>query len=316
MTTRIQIMIMAISLFICLSIYPLTSQAVWIDAYATGGANLSHNVYDVTDGYEGDYVAEATCNSPVAPYLDQGYAKTSLTSTGVELKSRSYAPDLYANSNAYIADQVTVTTVSGTPNAVLDAVLNFRLTGFIEILNPQDHGYGVLSVSMYARQGDFSPYLDSKHIRYNVSWNDISSQYDGFNDNANWDDLFQVDPEVTGPTYTFDIPLSLDLDGIVADGDPIQLNITLGSNASYGVIADFSNTLKTNQDNPFAITSSPPGSSYRLVTDSNYENFGVGLFGSLDGEVVSGNPVPLPSTIFLLISGLAGLIGIKSRKKS
>ncbi len=315
MTTKIRIMIMAIFLFIGLSIYPLTSQAVWMIANATGGTRLDYNNEETTDGWNGDYVAEATHNSPVAPYHDQGYAKTSLTSTGIELKSRSYAPDLYANSHARIIDQFTVTTVSGISNAVYDAVLNFRLTGFIEILTPQNHGEGSFSVDMYARRGSFNPLLDSKEIRYIVSWN--NTQYQGFNNNDNDNnDLFQVYPTVAGLTYTFDIPLSLNLNEIKADGDPVMLELRLWSHAMNGVIVDFSNTLKTDHDNPFVITSSLPGSSCRLVTDSDYENFGVSLFGSLDGEIVSGNPVPLPSTIFLLISGLAGLIGINSRKKS
>jgi hypothetical protein len=72
---------------------------------------------------------------------------------------------------------------------------------------------------------------------------------------------------------------------------------------------DFSNTLKTNQDNPFGLTSSPPGSSYQLFTEYiEVEN--VGLFGNLDGEEVG---APVPATIVLLGSGLACLAGFRKK---
>jgi hypothetical protein len=275
---------MFVGLLVCSSL----SQAFFIDTWATGGANLALNDRDWTDGWSidgpmTDFVAEATHNSTVDPYRDQGYARGSLTEAGVELKSRSYAPDVYANSLALINDQFTVITISGLHEELLDAVLNFELTGTIEVSGTQD-GRGVLSIDMYARH-DNQPYLDSKIIRYEVSRDPITNEYVGFNDNDNWDNLFQVYPSITGGglNYNFDIPLNLDLSNLTAD-EPVLLSIRIGTSGKFAT-ADFSSTLQTNQDIPFVLTSSPSGYSYLLDTDFiEVEN--VGLFGNLDGARV------------------------------
>lgn len=307
MMIRSRTAVAILTLFLALLVFSSKAQAVYIQAIATGGPSLGENTYDVTDGWAGDYTAEATDYS-VAPSLDEGYAKSSLTGTGVELKSRSYAPDAYANSTARIQDRFTLTTMSGTAGQVLDAVLNFELTGYIEVSNTED-STGNLSVNLNARHEN-QPYLDSKVIRYDVLWDDASNQHVGLNDNEDGENLFQVNPTVDGLTYSFDIPLSLDLTGMSAD-DPVLLYIQLFTKGQLATV-DFSNTLKTDQDVPFVLTSSPPGSSYMLDTDSDYIVDGVGLFGSLDGEEVGG-AVPVPGTFLLLLSGIIGIAGIRRR---
>ena len=315
MMAKTGVLFTVISLFIGLLVYSSEAHAFLIDTWATGGANLALNDRDWTDGWttngpNTDFVAEATHNSTVAPYRDQGYAKGSLTGNGVELKSRSYAPDVYANSGAKITDRFKIASVPGTPGGFLDADLNFELGGNI-VVSGSPESNGSLRVDMLARQGDpiFGPVLDFKQIIYEVSWDSTSNQYVGFNDNENWDDLYQVNPTITGLSYNFGIPISLDLDQMSTD-DWIYLSLYIGTNGELATV-DFSNTLKTNQNNPFVITSSPPGSSYQLVTDY-IEVDGVGLFGNLDGEIV-GAPVPVPATIVLLGSGLVCLAGFRKK---
>jgi hypothetical protein len=286
------------------------AQAVYISAYATGGAQLAFNDHEIADGYLGDYTAEATHNSTVSGDNDQGYAKASLTETGVELKSKSYAPDKYANSTARIVDWFTVDTMTGSQGQTLEALLSFDLTGTMQVSNTLDAD-GSLYVDLYARH-EWQPYLDSIFIRYEVAWDTNSNKQVGFNDNANWDNLFQVNPTVTGNTYNFNIPLGLDLQGIIAD-EPVELTMSISTSGSLATV-DFSNTLKTNQENPFVITSAPPGSSYMLVTSSNHIDYGVGLFGSLDGQEV-GPPVPIPGAVWLLGSGLAGIAALRRKLK-
>ena len=306
MITRSRIVLAVISLFVGLLVCSSEAQAffVYMQANATGGGNLALNDNDVTDGWAGDYDAEATHTSPVSPYQDQGYAKASLTVAGVELKSRSYAPDVYANSRAQLHDNFTLDTMSGTEGAVL----NFGLTGTIQILNAQDSD-ATLWADLMARQGGSSgPVLDYKLIRYDVAWDGL--EYVGSNDTT-WNYLFPVNPTITGPTtgptYTFDVPLSLDLDAMEAD-HLIFVSLSISSNAS-GAIVDLSNTFQTDTSNPFEITSNPSGNSYMLETGYGDEN--VKLFGStLDGEEV----IPEPGTILLLGAGLVSIAGITRRK--
>ncbi len=218
MITRSRIVLAVISLFVCLLVCSSEAQAIYVymRAKATGGGNLALNANDSTDGWAGDYDAEATHTSPDSPYQDQGYAKVSLTGAGVELKSKSYAPDVYANSAAQFHHHFRLDTTSGTDGAVLNAVLNFTLTGTIQVLNAQD-SEGTIWVKLMARQGGTSgPFLDYKLIRYDVYWDGLG--YVGSNDTTS-DDLFPVYPTITGPgpTYTFNVPLSLNLEAMEAD---------------------------------------------------------------------------------------------------
>ena len=306
MITRSRIVLAVISLFVCLLVCSSEAQAIYVYMHttATGGGQLALNDNDWTDGWAGDYDAEATHTSPDSPYQDQGYAKAPLTGAGVELKSRSYAPDVYARSWAQLQDNFVLDTMSGTDGAVLDAVVNFTLTGTIEVLNPQD-SEGTIYVDLMARQGGSSgPVLDYKLIRYDVYWD--GSNYVGANDTS-WNYLFPVYPTITGPgpTYTFNVPLSLNLDAMEAD-DLIFVNLSMSSDAS-GAIVDFSNTFNTDTDNPFEITSNPSGNSYML--DTGYGDENVKLFGStLDGEEV----VPEPATMALLVMG--GLVLLRRRR--
>lgn len=301
------IMILFVGSLVCSS--KVHALYVYMQASATGGVNLGLNDFDWTDGWEGDYVAEATHNSTVAPYLDQGYAKASLTGAGVDLKSRSNAPDFYATSAASYRDYFIVQTNSGTVEAVLDAVSNFDLTGTIEVLNPTD-SEGSLHADLMARQGSSTgPLLDYIVIDYDVYWDSAAGQYVGFNDTT-WSHIFEVAPTVTGTTWDFNVPLSLDLDDMMAD-DLIYLELKLTTSARNGAIVDFSNTLKPDQDNPFVLTSCPPGSSYILETGYS-EVDGVSLFGDLDGQEL-GAPVPVPAPFFLLGSGLIGLLGVRRK---
>ena len=308
MITRSRIVLAVISLFVGLLVCSSEAQAlpVYMQATATGGGNLALNANDWTDGWAGDYDAEATHPIPVSPYQDQGYAKVSLTGAGVELKSRSYAPDVYAKSMAILRDNFTLDTKSGTEKAVLNAVLNFELTGTIQVLNAQDSD-ATLWADLMARQGGSSgPVLDYKLIRYDVYWDGLN--YVGSNDTT-WSHLFPVYPTITGPgpTYTFNVPLSLNLDAMEAD-DLIYVNLMISSNAT-GAIVDFSNTFTTDTHNPFEITSNPSGNSYML--DTGYGDENVKLFGSgLDGEEV----IPEPATILLLSAGLVSMAGIIRRK--
>jgi hypothetical protein len=147
---------------------------------------------------------------------------------------------------------------------------------------------------LMARQGGTTGLvLDYKLIRYDVYWNGLA--YTGSNDTTS-DDLFPVYPTIAGPTYTFNVPLSLNLDAMEAD-DLIYVKLNMSSNAS-GAIVDFSNTFNTDTDNPFEITSNPSGNSYTL--DTGYGDENVKLFGStLDGEEV----IPEPATLALLLLG-------------
>ena len=310
--TKNHIVLALISLFFGIFFCPSNTQAaLLIQAKATGGANLAQNTYDFTDGTGGDFVAEATHISPDSPYRDQGYAKASLTGAGVELKSKSYAPDVYANSFARIQDYFELDTMSGTSGATLDAVLNFNLTGTIT-LSDIDGSNGTVWAELMARQGSSTgTLLDYKVIRYDALWDSSSGMYVGSND-ITWSYLFPVSPTQTGPSFNFVVPLSLDLDQMLAD-DSIYLSLYISTVGELATV-DFSNTLKTNQDNPFVIVSSPPGSSFTLATNSVYTTYGIGLFGELDGQEVSG-PVPIPGAIWLLGSGFIGILGVRRKCK-
>lgn len=301
--------LVVLSMLFGLVIYSSEAQAYFAEAVATGGAQLALNTYDWTDGWAGDYEALATNTTTVAPYRDYGYAKSTLNGAGVELRSKSYAPDVYANSTARLSDYFRLSTISGSQGAVLNAVMNFELTGSITMHGDQNSGAS-FGVDLSARQGDFTPYLDIKQIRYKVYWDSLTGQYVGTNENDDWDNLFQVNPTKIGNTYNFTIPLSLDLNDMLAD-ELTFLKLSINTRANDSATADFSNTLKTNQDNPFVLTSISSGSSYQLATDYG-EVDGVSLFGNLDGEILT--PVPVPPTIILLGTGMLGL-AMASRKR-
>ncbi len=307
------------------------AMALYIQAYSVAGYALQTypQQHDWTDGWNNDYVAQVYYANPGEPITvpgdDYAHTRASLTDSGVVLKNMAYAPDTFARSYAKITDYFTVTTITGANQSLLDAVLNFDLSGSITVFNALDSkGHFTLSMRAYQDDGSggFGTILDIKDVDYTVEKN-ISGQYVGMNSN----DLsypYEVFPDSVIPTqsglnYNFDVPLSLDLDDLLSD-IPVRLELSL-SVTGYNAIVDFYDTFASSLENPFIITSNLPGTSYRLGT--GYELIdGVSLFGSLDGEIVTGGstggntPIPEPSTFILLGGGLVGLAFCTCRRKN
>jgi len=345
MMARSRIALVVISLFIGLLVCSSETQALpRLQASATGGPSLGENSGIIWNDYWDPsywttgvpYYVEASDGQTGLP--DYAVARAAITQTGVELSSYSYAPRAadpaadfssglgnhgYATSWSSVVDYFTLDTISGSSGAVLDAALHFNLTGTIQVLPAisqsnlsKTESGGTLSVDLTAKQGGTT--LDSITIRWGYWVEDPSYYYKYFASNdTSYENLYNVFPVVTGSTYNFDVPLGLNLNDMEAD-EPITLVLQLGSGAKVA-IADFSNTLKTDPDNPFEIISNPSGNSYAL--NSFVAASTVGLFGDLEdweplgGGTSGGAPVPEPSTILLFGIGLVGIAGVTRRKK-
>jgi hypothetical protein len=290
------------------------AQATYLQAYAVGGSQLAtdQNVLDIDYGYvEGgdDYVAHAIDENSSGDYAD---VISSITGSGVELKVLSYGlgNEHYASGDSLLRDNFTLTTMTGEKNAILDAAMNFNLTGTISDFDTAIDSSSNLHIFMVAKQN--GSLVDMKTIDYDINY-DAGTNSFTYGNSADWSDLFLIYPSISGSTFSFNTALNLYLDDIQADSE-VYIELRLSADAK-GAIADFSNTFSTDQSNPFEIMNNPSGNSYLLDTGSDE---GYNLFGILDETTIGGNgppAVPEPSTMILLGTGLLVLTGTRKRYK-
>ncbi|NOR26819.1 MAG: hypothetical protein GQ542_20990 [Desulforhopalus sp.] len=323
--------IMALVIALCLDLFVQ-------DSYCTGYPLLSVEVNAPASGTvkNYDYCDYPEWGSDCKAYAGQtsasgaAYGKVELNETGLIMGASTYStysivgnPFSNANSRNNVTDKFTLNTKSGPSEAVFNAILNYTFDG--ELFLPQiaseiSSAYITMTFSAYQlsgaaenidlsfgaqdRYGEFTIHYDTLLPMASQSWTTISDPDDP---------LYGL----YGRLYRWEeVPIGVPLEGFKAD-EIINVRIDLSSQTTGYGYGNFFNTFATDTNSPFAITSGPEGSSYNLTTLSSNNGFDVSLFGPLElNSTPLVAPIPIPSTILLMGSGLLGLLGVKLRKKS